>query len=94
MAEQSGATTKLLLDKLNTENYDSWSFRMMMVLKHRGLWGIAHGDEELGENPSDAEKEAYVKRSDKALTLIGLHICDAMLPHVIYARRLLNHGAP
>lgn len=83
----SGRISKSLIDKLTGENYDSWSFRMLWALRDRGLWRIVSGNEELPAEAEESEKQELKKKNDKALPLIGLHVADALLPHVIYAQK-------
>ena len=86
MAEESGALSKVIIEKLTHENYDSWSFRMMMLLVDRDLWEIVNGDEILPPNANNELKLKFKKRSQKALALIGLHVGDEFLPHIIDAK--------
>ena len=86
MAEEGGLVNKLIIEKLTHENYDSWAFRMMMVLVDRDLWGIVNGDEILPADASSEKKRQFVKRSQKALAIIGLHVSDEFLPHIMDAK--------
>ena len=62
------------IEKLNAENYYSWKFDMKMILLGNDLWGIVEGSETLNPNANDAEKVAFRKRENRAMSCIGLTI--------------------
>ena len=78
MASTSSVTTRLLFEKLTGGNYDSWSFKMKMVLMERGLWTITQKNVKSTDEYSKREKS----NAQKALTLIGLHVSDSLLNHI------------
>ena len=77
---------KQIIEKLTHANYDSWSFRMMMLLVDRDLWEIVSGEETLPGNATEEKKRQFKRRSQKAMALIGLHVGDEFLPHIVDAK--------
>lgn len=55
MCDRGESISKLLFDKLTGENYGSWSSKMKMVMKDKGLYELCTGDETPSENAMDAQ---------------------------------------
>ena len=85
MAEEGGSLNKVIIDKLTHENYETWSFKMMMLLVGRDSWATVQGQEICAENANDVVKQKFLRRQQKALALIGLHVGDEYLPHILNA---------
>jgi len=64
------ADDKVYIDKLDVDNYATWSVRMRWLLTHKGLWDIVEK-----ATVEDADKE----NDQKALALIGLGVKDCHL---------------
>ena len=47
------------VDKLTADNYQSWKFRVQMVLKGKELWEITSGDETLDENATEEMRQKF-----------------------------------
>jgi hypothetical protein len=59
------------VDKLDVDNYNTWAFRMELLLKHKGLWAAVKPVE--GAEVTQVDKE-------KAYSLIGLCLAEHHLP--------------
>ena len=70
------------MEKLTTENYNSWKFNMKMSLVGRDLWEIVEGSEVLKPNASEAENLAFKKRENKAMSSICLAITTSLQIYV------------
>lgn len=57
------------IERLNVDNYATWSTRMRLFLVSQGLWTAVKGQ-------LSADSEADSKADDKALALIGLSVKD------------------
>lgn len=57
------------IERLNVDNYATWSTRMRLFLVSQGLWTAVKGQ-------LSADSEADSKADDKALALIGLSVQD------------------
>jgi len=66
--------------KLNGINYQSWKFKMRMVLVERGLWKIVSGEV---LEPADRSKlNDYYNLQDRAFATIALNLEDDQLHHI------------
>jgi hypothetical protein len=58
------------IENLNGKNDQSWKYNIKLVLMERGLWGFIAGTETPpAETATNAVKNAYRLRSDKAYSL-------------------------
>ena len=62
------------VEKLNGDNYHAWKFNLRMLLIGKDLWDIVSGDEVLPEEATPAMRNAFRKRDNRALSVIGLAI--------------------
>ena len=62
--------TRVSLERLDVDNYATWSVRMRFTLISRGLWKHVINDGEVTDTDGD----------QKALALIGLSVMDHHLP--------------
>ena len=62
------ADAKLLITKLNRENYEIWKYRMKLLLKKEKVWEVI--EKEIPENPNAKWKEL----DNEATILIGLAV--------------------
>lgn len=71
------------IEKLDGNNFDSWSIQMRSVLVHSGYWKLVSGElkEENGRN--EAEKEQIKSDDEKALATICLSVKPSQLNYVI-----------
>lgn len=60
---------QLSIERLDVDNYSTWSTRMRLYLVSQGLWTAVKGQ-------LSADSEADSKADDKALALIGLSVKD------------------
>jgi hypothetical protein len=72
------------IDKLNGKNYQSWKYNVKLVLMERGLWGFTQEGKEIppDENATNAVKNAFQLRSDKAYSLIALNVEKHLQIHI------------
>jgi hypothetical protein len=71
------------IENLNGKNYQSWKYNIKLVLMERGLWGFIAGTETLpAETATNAVKNAYRLRSDKAYSLIALSVHKSLQVHI------------
>jgi hypothetical protein len=77
----SESDTKITIEKFSGENYHLWKFKMMMVLKEKGLWEFVEG-KELDPAASEKERNDFKRREERALALLVLSLSDAQLLHV------------
>ena len=70
---------RLSLERLDVDNYATWSVRMRFALISKGLWKHVTNDGEVTDTDGD----------QKALALIGLSVMDYIFP----ARNLERGGA-
>jgi hypothetical protein len=64
---------KVVIESLDVDNYDTWCYRMKLLLIHKKLWKVV-------EDPT-----ATAEQSQSALALIGLHVKDHHLGKVAAA---------
>lgn len=64
------------IEKLNDENYTSWSFKMKMFLGKEGVWEAVDGD------VPAVKTEAFKNKERKALQIIVLSLENNQLVHV------------
>ena len=84
MTSQDVSLKSLLIEKLTSENYHLWKFKMRMLLRERDLWDVVEEglDGEEYDGMKEKEKKEWKKRDDKALAVICLALSDAQLMHV------------
>ncbi|KND02134.1 uncharacterized protein SPPG_02628 [Spizellomyces punctatus DAOM BR117] len=70
--------TKLMMEKFNGMNYHLWKFKMTMLLKEKGLWGVIEGDQSM---EGTSEKD-WRRKDERAMAVIALSLSDAQLMHV------------
>lgn len=68
------------IDKLNGTNYQSWKFKMRMVLVERGLWKIVSGA--ILEPSDESKRMEYTELQDRAFATLALNIADDQLHHI------------
>ena len=63
------------IEPLSGRNYQSWKYNIKLVLMERGLWGFVEGTENtLNSTATDAVRNTYRHRSEKAYSLIALSV--------------------
>ena len=70
------------VDKLTADNYQSWKFRVQMVLKGKELWEITSGDETLDENATEEMRQKFKKKENQAHAIVCLAVSDPLLIYV------------
>ena len=75
MAESTEAM-KFGVAKLTDQNYQSWKFKMKMLLIREGTW--KHIQEEIPASPS----AAWTQKDEKAQSTICLSIDDSQIVHI------------
>ena len=72
--------SKVAVDKLgSSEDWRSWKFQMKFLLKSKGLWNLVEGDEELADGANEQQRTDFIRRSERALACIVLHIHKSQL---------------
>ena len=63
------------IEPLSGKNYQSWKYNIKLVLMERRLWGFVEGTENtLNSTATDAARNTYRLRSEKAYSLIALSV--------------------
>lgn len=73
------------VEKLSQDNYNSWAYRMKMLLIKEELWNVVNGSEktQAGDTEEITRKnEEILKKMNKAQALIALSVDDLQLLHV------------
>jgi hypothetical protein len=73
------------IEKLSGKNYQSWKYNIILVLIERGLWGFTREGKETtpAETATNAAKNAFQLRSDKAYSLIALNVEKHLQIHTL-----------
>ena len=69
------------IDKLNTDNYQTWKLMMKMVLQFNEVWTIVSG-EWMKPAEGDADYVQWMRKATKAEALIMLSLHNSQLEHV------------
>ena len=67
---------KVVIEKLNGENYPTWKFKMELYLIKEGLWDVVN--KEIPVKP----EETWLTKDGKARAAIGLRVADSQLGHI------------
>lgn len=70
----------LQIEKLDENNYDSWSIQMRSVLIHGGVWKIVNG--QVKNEGEAAVKEKWESDDEKALATISLGVKPTQLGYI------------
>ena len=71
------------IEPLSGKNYQSWKYNIKLVLMERGLWGFVEGTENApNSTATDAVRNVYRLRSDKAYSLIALSVDKSLQVHI------------
>ena len=70
-------TAKITVAKLNNSNYQTWKYKMELLLIKEELWDVV-----TGIKPQQPTEE-WVKKDGKARASIGLLVEDNQLVHVL-----------
>src|SRR5579871_1724698 len=68
------------IEKLDSNNYHSWKFKVRMVLIDKELWGVVCGDEPKPTDPDDLAE--WRIKDQKALATIALTVKDSEHIHI------------
>jgi len=71
--------TKQVIVPLNDHNYATWKVQVKMALMREELFCIVSGNEDIPADPNSTEYKRFVKRRDKALSIIVLAIEPKLL---------------
>ena len=95
MATSTFPSETMRIQKLNSSNWQSWKFKMQMVLEEKDLWDIVDGSEGQPEPEGDLEDlsrqslvayqkqvQQWEKKDRKARATIILGVEDSQLGHV------------
>ncbi|KAK2575182.1 hypothetical protein KPH14_012892, partial [Odynerus spinipes] len=69
-------TPRVIISKLNNENYISWKYKLELLLIKEGLWDVVN------ENRPPEPDNAWLVRDGKAKATIGLLVEDDQLIHI------------
>ena len=75
MAESS-STTKVAVAKLTDQNYQSWKFKIRMLLIREGTWKYVHKDR------PDEPSNKWIEKDEKAQSTISLSIEGSQIVHI------------
>jgi len=64
-------------------NYLAWKFRILRILKEKGL---ARALEDGSAEDSRIEEAVRERINDQAFTIMSLNICNSQIPHIQAAR--------
>ena len=86
--------TKTTIIPLSGKNYPTWKVQCRMALIKDGLWGIVKDTEEVPGNDIAEARRKYLKRRDRALTIVVLAVEPSLLyllgdpedPQVVWTR--------
>lgn len=67
------------VDKLTTDNYSTWKFKLKHLLIAKDLFGYVDGSITLSGEASEADKTAYKKNHSKAFSHIVLSVSDNLI---------------
>ena len=70
------------MKKLTRENYHAWKFNAKMVLIGKDLWDLVTGDEVLPEEATEANRKAFRKKDNRALSTICLAVSEDLQIYV------------
>ena len=70
------------LTRLNADNYQTWKFRMEMLLIKNGLWDVVRSN----ATPDESGRAEWKRQDDKARAIICLSVDDTQLVHVRKAK--------
>lgn len=71
---------KLTIEKLKgPENWATWKFQVLHLLKAKGLWGHVTGDEQLADGANPQVTAEFHRRAERAFSTIVLNICTPQL---------------
>ena len=78
------ADNVLKIERLNGQNYRTWSYNMKLVLMEKGLSGFINGDEvpPIASSPI-ATRSAFKARSERAYSQIALGVEKSLQVHII-----------
>jgi len=60
-------------------NYVAWKFRVLRILKEKGLAGALEDD---SADDASTDQESRDRKNDQAFTIISLNIRDSQIPHI------------
>jgi len=66
-------------------NYVAWKFRILQILKVKGLARVLEDGSAEDSGINNAVKE-WKKKNNQAFTMISLNICHSQIPHIETAR--------
>ncbi|KAK2578840.1 hypothetical protein KPH14_012195 [Odynerus spinipes] len=69
-------TPRVVIAKLNNENYQSWKYKVELLLIKEGLW------EQVNDSPPESPDALWKNKDGKAKATIGLLVEDDQLVHV------------
>lgn len=67
---------KFFVDKLTNDNYDTWKYRMELLLMKNKVWSV------IRDTAPAPVTEAWTEKDEEARALIGLSVDDNQLSHI------------
>lgn len=67
---------KFFVDKLTNDNYDTWKYRMELLLMKNKVWSV------IRDAAPAPVTEAWTEKDEEARALIGLSVDDNQLSHI------------
>ena len=86
MAVASTEEINYRVEKLSSENFYNWKFDMRMLLIGKDLWDIVSGAEVVANDASQAQKDSFRKRDQRALSWICLGLVNEVKIYVRSAK--------
>src|ERR1700722_55849 len=84
----AGSSSLYAIDKLNSSNFNSWKFRLTMILMDRGLWEYVDGSQvaptvtAFMSAEAKAKADEWKKKDNCALAQIALTVGNSELIHI------------
>jgi hypothetical protein len=75
-----------MVELLTPHNYHTWKLKMQQLLQSKGLWKMLVGAQPVFTK--EIERFTYQNKLDESLGLIGLHVLDSLLFHIVDCKTL------
>lgn len=75
-----GSNTRFAIQKLNSDNYAVWSYKMEFLLIKNNLWGV------IMDAKPEPPPDAWTKKDNQARATIGFMVEDSQLLHIRNAK--------
>lgn len=69
-------------EKLQSDNWHEWKFKMQMIFRRAGVWRVVNGEEKRPEDKDVKGQADWDGKSEEALTAIGLTVDSSQTAHI------------